>query len=98
MFSDYDCGAIQFYKSNKEQELTNNNEEENNLKKETNEVGVNVVIEKTDNGTQLNVKDLYTRDKADNYDPVKLEAFLKKAYTLVNDALNLRNDELFESI
>lgn len=37
-------------------------------------------------------------EKVKNYDEKKLTSFLNNAYELINDALLLRRDEIFESI
>lgn len=46
--------------------------------------------------TQLNIKDLLVMNIGKEYDQKALAEFLPKAYALINDALSLRHDEIFD--
>ena len=100
MFSDYEGPQLHFIQS-----LTENSEfsKENNFTqkstKETNEIGINTIKKETsEQSTQLSLKDIMQNEKVKNYDEKKLTSFLNNAYELINDALLLRRDEIFESI
>ena len=99
MFSDYEGPQLHFIQS-----LTENSEfsKENNFTqkstKETNEIGINTIKKETsEQSTQLSLKDIMQNEKVKNYDEKKLTSFLNNAYELINDALLLRRDEIFES-
>ena len=51
--------------------------------------------EQVEEGTQLNLKDLYSIKKLQNYDEEKLKNFLNKAYILVNYALETQIKDLY---
>lgn len=101
MFSDYQAPNISFYNpvpKDVNKDITQQDQQHKIKKAETIDEGTNIDIEKTDSFTQLNIKDLISNSQGKQYDEKKLTAFLNRAYTLVNDALLLRSDELFELI
>ena len=100
MFEDYEGEQLHFINSNGESKSSN---EEIQYKSKDyinkSEIGINTIKPETiEESTQLNIKDLMQNEKIKNYDEKKLQLFLLNAYELINDALLLRKDEIFESL
>ena len=108
MFQSVDGPTIEFYNPNNTKEAFDNYEEEgaqdneNNINKEksnnvqTEEKSTTTELaDKVEEGTQLNLKDLFSNQTLQNYDENKLATFLENAYSLMNHALNTQIRDLF---
>ncbi len=100
MFEDYEGPQLHFINSNGESKSSN---QENQYKSKDyinkSEIGINTIKPETsEESTQLNIKDLMQNEKIKNYNEKKLQLFLLNAYELINDALLLRKDEIFETL
>lgn len=65
----------------------------------TSEVGTDPIIIKKEVGTNVKIKDFITTNNNGHceYDEEKLTKFLRNAYEMMNDALNMRQDEIYSS-
>lgn len=89
MFDNCDCEEVEWYKP----QSTKKEPIESQTEMEDAETNTNTC---KDQETQLNIKDLLSQNIGKQYDQKALEDFLPKAYALINDALLLRNDEIFD--
>ena len=103
MFQSVDGPTIEFYNPNPNNPLNDNEEQEEN---ENNKVNLNNVpteeksttteiIDKVEEGIQLNLKDLFSNKTNINYDENKLKIFLENAYSLMSHALNTQIRDLY---
>ena len=105
MFQSVDGPTIEFYNPNNSQNAFEENEEspenENNNKVKTSTVPTEEksvsteIIDKVEEGIQLNLKDLFSNKPTVNYDENKLKSFLENAYSLINHALNTQIRDLY---
>ena len=105
MFQSVDGPTIEFYNPNNTQNAFDENEEspenENNNKVKTSTVPTEEksvsteIIDKVEEGIQLNLKDLFSNKTTVNYDENKLKSFLENAYSLINHALNTQIRDLY---
>ena len=105
MFQSVDGPTIEFYNPNPndvKSPLDDNEDEENNNNKvnlnniPTEEKSTSTeIIDKVEEGIQLNLKDLFSNKTNINYDENKLKIFLENAYSLVSHALNTQIRDLY---
>ena len=100
MFQNCDGPTIEFYNPNNdpvESNYDNKNDDtatKSNVPTE-NKSTTTEIIEKVEEGIQLNLKDLYSNKTISNYDEEKLKIFLENAYELINNALNSQIRDLY---
>jgi recombination DNA repair RAD52 pathway protein len=96
MFQSVDGPTIEFYNpdnkplyENEESPENENNNKGNINNVPTEEKSVTTeIVDKVEEGIQLNLKDLFSNKSAVNYDEEKLKSFLENAYSFINHALN----------
>ena len=100
MFQSCEGPTIEFYNPNNEQGTLNldNKNDDAAIKKDIpteSKSTTTEIIEKVDEGIQLNLKDLYSNKTLQNYDEAKLKIFLENAYELISNALNSQIRDLY---
>ena len=100
MFQNCDGPTIDFYNPNNEPVESNyDNKNDDTATKSNvpteNKSTTTEIIEKVEEGIQLNLKDLYSNKTIQNYDEEKLKIFLENAYELINNALNSQIRDLY---
>ena len=99
MFQSCDGPTIDFYNPNNTNETVENNIDSNpTVNKDVpteNKATSTEVVEKVEEGIQLNLKDLYSNKTFENIDEKKLKAFLDNAYLLVSNAIDSQIRDLY---
>jgi WD40 repeat protein len=99
MFQSCDGPTIDFYNPNNTNESVENNIDSNpTVNKDVpteNKATSTEVVEKVEEGIQLNLKDLYSNKTFENIDEKKLKAFLDNAYLLVSNAIDSQIRDLY---
>ena len=99
MFQNCDGPTIDFYNPNNDPVDSNDNKNnDSNTKKDVpteSKSTTTEIIERVDEGIQLNLKDLYSNKTLKNYDEERLKQFLENAYSLVSNALDNQIRDLY---
>ena len=96
MFQNCEGPSIDFYNPNNEQVNSNNDDLATKKDVPTESKSTTTeIIERVDEGIQLNLKDLFSNKNLQNYDEGKLKQFLENAYALVSNALDNQIRDLY---